>query len=273
MRTPDPLIRQRVQSALVMSAIGLLATLVGGPVFAAFVAAVAILVWSEWLDMTMPDADDRALLAGGAAFLLVAAMALWLPPSVMVPMVLVVFVGVAAWMVTLGLTAFALTGLAYCFATIVALVDLRGALGLHAGFAAIVMLFAIVWSTDIGAYFTGRRFGGIRLAPTISPGKTLSGALGGILAAIVAGLVVRLLLGVPLSIAETVWLSILLSAAAQAGDLFESFMKRRAGVKNSSEIIPGHGGVMDRVDGLVFAAVLLWLTGALAAAPPLAVGL
>lgn len=269
MKTPDPLLRQRVVSGLVMSALGLLATLVGGPVFALVVAAVGVMVWSEWLDMTMPHADDRALLAGGVSFLAFGAIALWAPTSVMVPLALVLFVVVALWLVTLGIGVFALAGLFYAVATIVALVDLRGSFGLHIGFAAIVFLFATVWSTDIGAYFTGRKIGGIRLAPMISPGKTVSGALGGVAAAVIAGLVVRLFLGLPLTVGETIWLSVLLSVASQAGDLFESHMKRRAGVKNSSEIIPGHGGVMDRVDGLVFAAVLLWLTGALAAAKPL----
>ncbi|MFL6753561.1 MAG: phosphatidate cytidylyltransferase [Sphingomicrobium sp.] len=121
------------------------------------------------------------------------------------------------------------------------------------GLALLVWTFVVTWSTDIGAYFAGRRFGKRKLAPSISPNKTLEGLYGGIAAAsllggawaITTGLGKVLLLAAPL-----------LAVAAQAGDLFESGMKRRAGVKDSGTWLPGHGGVLDRLDGLVPVAVL-----------------
>jgi phosphatidate cytidylyltransferase len=121
------------------------------------------------------------------------------------------------------------------------------------GLSLLVWVFVVTWSTDIGAYFAGRRFGTRKLAPTISPGKTVEGLYGGIAAAtflggtwtLVTGLGHVLLLFPPF-----------LAVAAQMGDLFESAMKRRAGVKDSGSWLPGHGGVLDRLDGLVPVAVL-----------------
>jgi phosphatidate cytidylyltransferase len=121
------------------------------------------------------------------------------------------------------------------------------------GLELLVWVFLVTWSTDIGAYFAGRSFGRRKLAPSISPGKTVEGLYGGIAAAslIGGGWVLALGLGKPL-----LALAPLLAVAAQAGDLFESFMKRRAGVKDSGAWLPGHGGVLDRLDGLVPVAVL-----------------
>jgi phosphatidate cytidylyltransferase len=128
------------------------------------------------------------------------------------------------------------------------------------GLVAILFLFAVVWATDILAYFVGRRIGGPKLAPAISPGKTQSGAVGGIVGGLVAGVAVAVLAGV----AGWIWLAlvaVVLSIVSQAGDLLESWIKRRHGVKDSGTLIPGHGGVMDRVDGLVAAALALYLLG------------
>ena len=107
---------------------------------------------------------------------------------------------------------------------------------------------AIVWATDIGAYFAGRRIGGPRLAPVLSPNKTWAGLIGGMACAILVGLVLAHWLHVPLRLAVCAGV---LAIAAQGGDLYESAMKRRAGVKDSGRILPGHGGVMDRLDGVV----------------------
>lgn len=107
---------------------------------------------------------------------------------------------------------------------------------------------AIVWSTDIGAYFAGRSIGGPKLAPVWSPNKTWAGLIGGMLAAIVVGFALTRMLHVQPRLAAFCGL---LAVAAQTGDLFESMMKRRAGVKDSGWMLPGHGGVMDRLDGAV----------------------
>ena len=121
------------------------------------------------------------------------------------------------------------------------------------GLELLVWIFLVTWSTDIGAYFVGRSFGKRKLAPSISPGKTVEGLCGGIAAATLIGgaWVLAMDLGLPL-----LALAPLLAIAAQAGDLFESSMKRRAGVKDSGSWLPGHGGVLDRLDGLIPVAVL-----------------
>jgi phosphatidate cytidylyltransferase len=117
----------------------------------------------------------------------------------------------------------------------------------------LLWVFIVTWSTDIGAYFVGRALGKRKLAPSISPGKTFAGLYGGMAAAALLGgaWVLLFCLAKPLLV-----LAPLFAAAAQGGDLFESWMKRRAGVKDSGAWLPGHGGVLDRVDGLVPVAVL-----------------
>jgi phosphatidate cytidylyltransferase len=121
------------------------------------------------------------------------------------------------------------------------------------GFNLLMWTFIVTWSTDIGAYFAGRNFGKRKLAPSISPNKTIEGLCGGIVAATLFGgaWVLAAGLGKPLLTFPP-----LLAIAAQMGDLFESWMKRRAGVKDSGNWLPGHGGVLDRLDGLVPVAVL-----------------
>ena len=121
------------------------------------------------------------------------------------------------------------------------------------GLELLLWVFLVTWSTDIGAYFVGRRFGRRKLAPSISPGKTVEGLYGGIAAATLMGGAWAWAydLGRPLLV-----LAPLFALAAQAGDLFESWMKRRAGVKDSGNWLPGHGGLLDRLDGLVPVAVL-----------------
>lgn len=121
------------------------------------------------------------------------------------------------------------------------------------GLALLIWTFIVTWSTDIGAYFAGRSFGRRKLAPTISPNKTVEGLAGGVLAAALLGgaWTLAMDLGKPLLLLAPVF-----AIFAQAGDLFESGMKRRAGVKDSGAILPGHGGALDRLDGLVPVAIL-----------------
>jgi phosphatidate cytidylyltransferase len=121
------------------------------------------------------------------------------------------------------------------------------------GRANVFFLMLAVWATDIGAYLAGRWLGGPKLAPAISPGKTWSGAIGGLFAAVLVGLLFVRLLG-----GATLWRAALvlggLSAVSQGGDLLESALKRHFGVKDSGHLIPGHGGLMDRLDGMLAAA-------------------
>src|SRR5262249_5983935 len=128
------------------------------------------------------------------------------------------------------------------------------------GFLAMIFLFAVVWGTDILAYFVGRAVGGPKLAPWISPKKTWSGAIGGVAAAIAAAIAVAFAGGLS-NMAAVALLAAALSIVSQAGDLFESALKRRFDVKDSSQLIPGHGGLMDRLDGFLTAAVAATLIG------------
>jgi len=128
------------------------------------------------------------------------------------------------------------------------------------GFIAMIFLFAVVWATDVAAYFAGRLLGGVKLAPAISPNKTWSGAVAGAIAATVAGVAVVAVGGIE-PLAPIVVVSFLLSLAAQFGDLFESWLKRRFGVKDASHAIPGHGCLMDRLDGFLAAALAAALVG------------
>jgi phosphatidate cytidylyltransferase len=130
------------------------------------------------------------------------------------------------------------------------------------GLLAIVLLFAIVWSTDIFGYFAGRAIGGPKLMPAVSPKKTWSGAIAGTLGAMIVAVLVAKLFG-SFSTVAIAAVALLLSVCAQAGDLFESWIKRKFGVKDSSQLIPGHGGVMDRLDGFWAAAVVGCIIGLL----------
>ena len=115
-------------------------------------------------------------------------------------------------------------------------------------------MLVLIWASDIGAYLTGRALGGPRLAPSISPGKTRSGAVGGMLSAILASGILAYSVQPPTSIVWLIGISAVLGIIAQSGDLFESMIKRHFGVKDSGRIIPGHGGLLDRLDALLAAA-------------------
>ena len=123
-----------------------------------------------------------------------------------------------------------------------------------AGRANLLFVVLIVWSGDIGAYLAGRLLGGPRLAPRISPGKTWSGSLGGLFAAVAVGLATAQLLSGPSLAWRVGVLAAVLGIVAQAGDLLESFVKRRLEIKDSSHLIPGHGGLFDRLDALLAVA-------------------
>ena len=147
-------------------------------------------------------------------------------------------------------------GFFYCLLPAVSLLWIRERAeyqGIGTGFDLLIWVFLVVWSTDIGAYFAGRAIGGPRLAPSISPNKTIAGLAGGVVSA-------TLLAGAWASFARLpdhlLWLAAPFAVAAQLGDLFESGLKRRAGVKDSGTWLPGHGGLLDRLDGLVPVAVL-----------------
>ena len=144
----------------------------------------------------------------------------------------------------------------YALAAVVALLWLRHQPAL--GRETLIWILACIWATDIGAYFVGRAAGGARLAPRISPGKTWSGLIGGMAWAALASAAA----GYAFGLGETISLALIgagLAVVGQVGDLLESAAKRRAGVKDSGRLIPGHGGLLDRVDGLIAVLVVVGL--------------
>ena len=145
-----------------------------------------------------------------------------------------------------------IAGFFYCVLPAIALLWIRDRSGDH-GVSLLLWVFLVTWATDIGAYFAGRRYGKRKLAPSMSPGKTVEGLLGGVAAAALFG--AAWVIATDLNRA-LILLAPLFAIAAQGGDLFESKMKRWAKVKDSGDWLPGHGGILDRLDGLVPVAIL-----------------
>jgi phosphatidate cytidylyltransferase len=143
-------------------------------------------------------------------------------------------------------------GVLYIGLTGIALIELRQ--DTEAGRDNVLFLFAVVWASDIGAYAAGRTVGGPRLWPAVSPNKTWAGAIGGMAAAILVGVAVAATFARIPSLPAVVAVAALLGVASQAGDLLESAIKRHFHVKDSSHLIPGHGGLLDRMDGVLAAA-------------------
>ena len=163
-----------------------------------------------------------------------------------------------SWIAGRSERIWAAAGVLYAGALVASLGLLRASPGF--GLAAILWLFAVVWGADIAAYFAGRVIGGPRLWPSVSPGKTWAGAIAGALAGAVLGL---LLFAWTDRLAALFYLGLAAAIVSELGDLFESALKRRFGVKDSSGLIPGHGGLMDRLDAFVAASVFAAVAGAL----------
>jgi phosphatidate cytidylyltransferase len=249
----------RVISSLVLAPLAIAAAWFGGVVFIAFWLIAALVVLWEWQTLVCGH-DRNSVLTVGAAALVGAAAVL-----------IVGWFGIAIALVALGgfgIAALAsqvrrgwcVAGLIYAAAILVAPVLLRRDAAF--GFAAILFLFVIIWLTDTAAYFAGRAIGGPKLMPRVSPKKTWSGAIGGSVAAVVGGVLLARQFGIAEWVAVAL-VALVLSVVSQAGDLFESAVKRRFNAKDASQLIPGHGGLMDRLDGFVTAAVAGALIGLL----------
>ena len=249
----------RVVSSLVLAPLAIAAAWFGGAVFVGFWLIAALLVLWEW--QTLVCGRDRnsvltvgaAVLAGTAAVLTVG----WF--GIAIALVALGGFGIAA-LASRARRGWCVAGLMYAAALLIAPVLLRR--DEASGFAAILFLFVIVWLTDIAAYFAGRAIGGPKLMARVSPKKTWSGAIGGSIAGVVGGVLLARQFGTP-DMAAMAVVALVLSAASQAGDLIEFAIKRRFNAKDSSQLIPGHGGLMDRLDGFVVAAVAGALIGLL----------
>lgn len=251
----------RIVSSVILIVAVLGVTWLGGTAFAVLAAAIAGAIFYEWTSMSRGEGSaghhaTAAVLLGAVLILLLPGLEAKLIFGAVAIAVLLSALDARLRSQRLGTTA----GLAYAALSGVSLALLRD--GDSRGLAAILFLFATVWATDIMAYFVGRSLGGPKLAPAISPGKTWSGAIGGAIGGVLAGTAAAAAMGHS-EVAQAGAVALVLSVVSQLGDLFESWIKRRHGVKDSSQLIPGHGGVMDRVDGLVAAAFALYVIGAL----------
>jgi phosphatidate cytidylyltransferase len=247
----------RVASSLVLAPLAIGAAFFGGIVFVAFWMLAAICVIWEW-DTLVCAHDRRPVFTIGSVAMAGAGLLLMLGRTI-TPIVLVLLSTLGV--VTLASKthrAWSVAGVIYAGALLIAPVLLRR--DPTYGFAALIFLFAVVWLTDIVAYFCGRALGGPKLLPQVSPNKTWSGAIGGTVGGIAGGVAVAIYFGIANLFAIGV-LALLLSIASQAGDLMESWIKRRFDAKDAGALIPGHGGVMDRLDGFVIAAVVAVLIG------------
>ena len=253
----------RVASALALALLALGATFWGGIAFALFWAAASVFFLAEFLMMTGYRPLVRAIAVGGLGL---AASALllemhWLSLSLgLVGAAALALVPISAAGVPRHLGP---AGLLYAALVVLPSVAIRSEPA-H-GVSAMLWLYAVVWATDIGAYFVGRGLGGPKLWPRISPNKTWSGLIGGTLIGVGTAILADLVwLALPLSSGAVAAVSAFASLAAHGGDLMESALKRRYSIKDSSQLIPGHGGFMDRLDGFACASIVIALAFRLA---------
>jgi len=247
----------RVGSALVLVPLAVGSAYLGGPPFlAVWALAAAIILW-EWTVIVGEPGRTPVLAAGAAAFASAAVLFGLSWPRAALAVLALGAVAVAG-LAGSGRRAWILAGGVYAGVMLAAPAVLRSDAEL--GLLAVMLLFGVVWTTDVMAYFVGRALAGPKLWPAVSPKKTWSGAVGGAAAATVVGSGISALAGLD-HLAALAPVCALLSLAAQTGDLLESALKRRFGAKNASELIPGHGGLMDRLDGFVAAALVATLLG------------
>jgi phosphatidate cytidylyltransferase len=245
----------RVAAAAVLVPLALVCAYVGGWLWTVMVTLAVIGLYIEWLMVIGAARATRPAATGAVALALIGVC---LSLARLDAGLLVAVLGLAGVALLSqqhrGWTA---AGLLYAGAAQFAAVLLRA--DREMGFAALIFVLLVVWATDTGGYFAGRGIGGPKLWPRVSPNKTWAGAVGGFAGSlVVAGGFAGLGIGRALPL---LFLGAVLSVAGQLGDLFESAVKRRFGVKDSSHLIPGHGGLMDRLDGLVAALVLAAVFG------------
>jgi phosphatidate cytidylyltransferase len=242
-------LKPRIAAAVVMAGLALAVAWIGGFIFAVFWWIASIVVLWEWQRLIGGGRLAERVALGGVFVALAALLALH--NSVLgVVAGLILGAALVGWRAGRTHGAWAAAGVVYAGALVSSIVLLRASPGY--GMAAVLWVFAVVWGADIAAYFAGRSLGGPRLWPSVSPGKTWSGAIVGALAGAVLGL---LLTGWTNRLMPLFWLGLATAIVSEFGDLFESALKRRFGVKDSSGLIPGHGGLMDRLDAFVAASV------------------
>ncbi len=247
----------RVIAALVLAPTAIAIAYAGGWAWIALVTLAAIGLYVEWLTI-VGMVRNRPVVASGIVALAIAGLCLALG-RVDASLLVLGFGFAVVALLSPPRRNWTATGFVYAGAAVIASVLVR--LDQVWGFVALILILLVVWASDIGGYFAGRSIGGPKLWPRVSPKKTWAGAIGGFAASLViaAGFAA---FGVGKT-GPLLLLGAVLSIASQLGDLFESAVKRRFGVKDSSHIIPGHGGLLDRLDGFVAAVVLAAIFGLL----------
>lgn len=248
-----PEIVRRVASAIVLAAVALGATILRPWTFLVLVIIGGGLVAWEWGRLTRGNGFDGTALVAAISVTAIAVFVFFGRPDYALFMLTAAAAAIGYTTYASGLATWSIAGLIYAALPAAALVWLRDDSAF--GLTAILFLFAVAWTTDTASYAAGRLIAGPKLAPRISPRKTWSGFIVGALAPALMGVIFAVALK-NTSAVRLALVSVALALACQMGDLVESWVKRRFGAKDVSQLIPGHGGLLDRIDGLLFAAVL-----------------
>ena len=254
----DPDLLRRIASALVMVPVALAADWMGGWLFALLWLAAALVVLWEWNGLVLGPGHRAMLVVEGLVIVLAVWALIQFGDLLVEAALLAIGAALVAGMATQDRRNWAMAGFGYAAAVVLGPILLR--LDPVHGATAILWLFAVVWGTDVAAYFAGRAIGGPKLWPRLSPKKTWAGFIGGTLVGTVLGLLVVHLADVHVGVTLG-FVTFVIAALSQGGDLFESFVKRQFAAKDAGKLIPGHGGVMDRLDGFLVAAVAAAIIG------------
>lgn len=246
-----PELTLRILAAAILIPIVILGAWAGGIWFAFLIALVIGLAGHEWSRLCGIENSTMVLLLSALGPLIAIAFVSFGPAAGIIVLLVALLIAGTRGADNL---AWRVGGIVYLGLPALAILILRD--DPVFGLVALATLFGVVWLTDTGAYAFGRLIGGPRLAPTISPGKTWAGAFGGLFLVIVTMFLLTHYLAVQAPIGA-IALAVILSVTTQCGDLFESWVKRRFDKKDSGTIIPGHGGILDRIDGLLFAAPVM----------------
>lgn len=245
-------LRTRIISALVLAPVALGLTWLGGWPFAALLAVAAVFMAWELAALLPGISMTMRVMLAGFALIAIGLTAIGGPFVALLVSLAGLTFAITISILTSAPVSSPAIAFPYLILPLVSLLWLRE--GDDYGRIALFWLLFTVWATDTFAYFAGRGFGGPKLAPRLSPNKTWAGLIGGMVGAALVGAITAMQFNLGSAFGLAV-VSAFIAVIAQAGDIFESALKRRAGVKDSGKVIPGHGGILDRVDGLVTAAV------------------